>query len=125
MFDGRRVYWRMVVLVTVALRSQRPCGMTLEKLKGKLGVDSKTVWRWQAWYRERLSVSGEWRDLCSRFALGLEPGKEVQGLIAVFIDEKNPENGMARLLRFIAEFEHVSPGRGEFTQKMVGSQDRK
>lgn len=82
--------------------------MTLEKLKAELGVDTKTVWRWQAWYRERLSVSGEWRDLYSRFALGLEPGVEIQGLVSVFINGKDPENGMARLLRFIAEFEHVS-----------------
>ena len=99
-------------MVVVALREQRPSGFTMEKLKTLLGVDSKTVRRWQAWYRERLSPTGEWKALCSRLALGLLAGQEMGALLAAFIDESDPESGMARLLRFIAEFEHVSPGRG-------------
>jgi hypothetical protein len=125
LFDGRRVYWRIVILVVIALREQRPYGMTMEKLKAELGVDSKTVRRWQASYRERLSPCGEWKELSSHFACGLEPGKEVGTLISVFIAENNVKSGMARLLRFIAEFEHVSPGMGEFTQKMGSSQRTK
>lgn len=107
MFDGRRVYWRMVILVVVALREQRSVGFTMEKLKRLLGVDSKTVRRWQSWYRERLSPSGEWQALRSRLAFGLTPGSEVQSLFLAYVDESDPENGMVRLLRFIAEFEHV------------------
>lgn len=112
LFDGRRVYWRIVILVVVALREQRSCGFTMEKLKAALGVDSKTVRRWQGWYRERLSPRGEWSALGSRLALGLVSGLEIGTLIAAFADENDSESGMARLLRFIAEFEHVSPGRG-------------
>ena len=112
LFDGRRVYWRVVILVVVALREQRPFGFTMERLKTELGVDSKTVRRWQSWHRERLSPSGEWKALGSRLALGLIPGRQIGTLLATFIDESDPESGMARLLRFIAEFEHVSPGRG-------------
>ena len=121
LFDGRRVYWRMVILVVIVLRQQRPRGMTMEKLKAELGVDSKTVRRWQGWYRKRLSRCGEWKELSSRFAGGLEPGKEASTLISVFIAENNVESGMARLLRFIAEYEHISPGKMEVTQKMVRS----
>ena len=122
LFDGRRVYWRMVILVVIALREQRPFGFTMDKLKTVLGVDSKTVRRWQSWYRERLSPSGEWKALGSRLASGLTPGQEIGTLISAFINENDATSGMARLLRFIAEYEHVSPGRGEVTQKMGRSQ---
>lgn len=107
LFDGHRVYWRMVILVVVALRAQRPYGFTMEQLKADLGVDSKTVRRWQKWYRERFSPRGAWRSLGSRIALGLTPGCEVGSLLSAFVDESDPANGMARLLLFIAEFEHA------------------
>lgn len=112
LFDGRRVYWRMVILVVVALREQRPYGITMDKLKTQLGVDSKTVRRWQVWYRERLRPGGQWEELGWRIANGLRFGEEVGTLIGAFIDEKEAQSGMARLLRFIAEFEHVWPGAG-------------
>jgi hypothetical protein len=108
LFDGRRVYWRMVILVVVALRGQRSFGFTMEKLKARLGVDAKTVRRWQRWYRERLSPCGEWKRLGSRLAHGLKPGQEVWSLLAAFIDESDAEGGMVRLLKFIAKFEHIS-----------------
>jgi hypothetical protein len=122
MFDGRRVYWRMVILVVVALREQRSSGYTMEKLKKRLGVDAKSVRRWQAWYRERLSPSGAWKELGSRLAFGLPPGQEMGTLVSAFIDKNDVTSGMARLLRFIAEYEYVLPGRGSVTQKMVSSQ---
>jgi hypothetical protein len=115
----------MVILVVVALRSQRPIGITMGKLKRDLGVDSKTVRRWQRWYRERISPDGEWKDLGSRLSSGLRPGQELQSLISAFVSEDDTEGGMVRLLRFIAEFEHISPGRVVSTQKMLGSQGKK
>jgi hypothetical protein len=108
----------MVILVAISLREQRPYGFTMERLKIDLGVDSKTVRRWQAWYRARLSPSGEWKELGSRLPVGLASGNEIGTLLSAFIDENDPPSGMARLLRFIAEYEHVSPGRGGVTQKM-------
>lgn len=107
LFDGRRVYWRMVILVVVALRGQRDSGFTMERLKCRLGVDAKTVRRWQQWYRERLSPRGEWHSLGSRLAQGLQPDKEVECLVTAFIDDGDPEGGMVRLLRYIAAFEHI------------------
>jgi hypothetical protein len=112
----------MVILVVIVLREQRPRGATMEKLKAELGVDGKTVRRWQAWYRQKMSPAGEWALLGSRLALGLPPGQEIGALTAAFIAGNDPVSGMARLLRFIAQFEHVSPGRGKVTQKMVSSQ---
>jgi hypothetical protein len=97
----------MVILVVVMLRGQRDSGFTMETLKARLGVDAKTVRRWQRWYRERLSPYGEWKSLGSRLAHGLLPGEELQGLFSAFFDGSDPESGMVRLLRFIAEFEHI------------------
>jgi hypothetical protein len=107
LFDGRRVYWRMVILVVVALRDQRCSGFTMDKLKADLGVDSKTVRRWQQCYRERLSPMGAWKELGSRLSSGLTSSPGIQSLYTAFVDENDPESGMVRLLRFIATFEHI------------------
>jgi hypothetical protein len=112
----------MVILVVIALREQRPFGATMNELKKTLGVDAKSVRRWQSWYRERFSTSGKWKELGSRLAFGLPPGQEIGTLVSAFIDEKDATSGIARLLRFIAEYEYVLPGRGAVTQKMVSSQ---
>jgi len=79
----------------------------MDKLKAVFGVDSKTVRRWQRWYRERLSPMGEWKALGSRLSSGLTPGQEIPNLLTAFVDENDPESGMVRLLRFIAAFEHI------------------
>jgi hypothetical protein len=115
----------MVILVVISLREQRPYGSTMERLKTAIVVDSKTVRRWQARYRERLSPSGEWKALGSRLPAGLASGNEIGMLLTAFVDENDATSGMARLLRFIAEYEHVSPGRVNSTQKMGRSQRKK
>ena len=84
LFDGRRVYWRGIILAVVALREQRPRGYTMRRLTAELDVDAKTVRRWQGWYRSRLSPEGEWRGIGGRFARGLGPMDEVSKLISFF-----------------------------------------
>jgi hypothetical protein len=126
MFDGRRVYWRMVILVVVALREQRTWGFTMEKLKAELGVDARTVRRWQKMFLEdRFSAGGSLRGLSGLVPGGLPSGAEISTLVSFFMSEDDLENGMVRLLRFIAEHEHLMPGKMNLPQKPASFQRRK
>ena len=117
LFDGRRVYFRVVILMTIAMRQQRPRGMTLEKLQAETGADLKTIRRWMTEYR-RDFLSGRYKRIRGCFAEGLEAGAEISGLVSFFVMQNDSAGGVVRLLRFIAENEHVDPGTGKSPQKM-------
>lgn len=109
LFDGRRVYFRVVILMTIALRQQRPRGMTMQRLQEETGADFKTIRRWQAEYRREFEV-GRYRLLRGRFVQGAGPGTEVAELVSYFFTQNESESGVVRLLQFVAENEHLSPG---------------
>ena len=117
LFDGRKVYWRAVILVTVLLREQRSSGFTMTRLSREFGMDFKTIRRWMAEYRQAF-VAGRYKRLRGHFAKGLEAEAEVSGLISFFVTQNDSTSGVVRLLRFIAENEHVDPGTGKSPQKM-------
>jgi len=117
LFDGRKVYWRAVVLVTILLREQRTSGFTMKRLSREFGVDLKTIRRWQKEYR-RDFLSGRYKRIRGCFAEGLKTGAEVSGLFSFFVTQNDSESGVIRLLTFIAENEHVDPGTGKSPQKM-------
>ncbi len=123
LFDGRRVYFRVVILLTIALREQRPRGMTMRQLQTQTGADVKTIRRWQREYRREIE-SGRYRLLRGRFFHGLEPGLELSGLVSFFVTQNDSESGVVRLLRFVAENEHLDPGSAKSPQKMGSIQNQ-
>jgi hypothetical protein len=109
LFDGRRVHYRVVILMTIAMRQQRPRGMTMGQLSEETGADFKTIRRWQAEYRREFEA-GRYRLLRGRFGDGLRSGAEVAELVSYFFTQNESESGVVRLLQFVAENEHLSPG---------------
>lgn len=117
LFDGRKVYWRAVILVTILLREQRDSGFTMTRLSREFGVDFKTIRRWMAEYK-RDFLSGRYKRIRGCFAMGLEAGAEISGLVPFFVTQNDSAGGVVRLLRFIAENEHVDPGTWKSPQRM-------
>jgi hypothetical protein len=117
LFDGRKVYWRAMILVTVLLREQRASGFTMRRLGEQFGVDFKTIRRWVAEYRQAF-LSGRYKRIRGSFATGLDTGAEVSGLFSFFVTQNDSTSGVVRLLTFIAENEHVDPGTLKSPQKM-------
>jgi hypothetical protein len=70
LFFGRRVYWRLVVVLVVALRQQRPCSTSVGSVCRLLGVAPQTVARWMRWFLEVFPASGT--------------GKRVRGFIGLW-----------------------------------------
>ena len=64
-FLGRRVY----LAVAVVLVSARPGGPTpaANRLGHSLGVNRRTIARWQAWWRELFVLTPLWQTDCARF----------------------------------------------------------
>lgn len=125
LFDGRRVYFRVVILLTIAMREQRPRGKTMQQLHEETEADFKTIRRWQREYRREIE-SGRYRLLRGRFCQGFEQGLEFSGLVSFFVTQNDSSNGVVRLLQFVAENEHLHPGNAKFPQKMgsIQSQNR-
>jgi hypothetical protein len=123
LFDGRKVYWRVVILVTVLLREQRTYGFTMTRLSRELGVDLKTIRRWQAEYRQEF-LTGRYKRLRGYFATGFPVGEEVAKLFSIFLTQNDSTGGVVRLLTFIAENEHLSPGTLKSPQKMGSFQGK-
>ena len=65
-FACRKVYLHLVVVLVTALR-QGPNDPGLSTLKNLLGVDRRTVLRWQVWWKERFPRTTFWADACARF----------------------------------------------------------
>jgi len=106
LFDGRRVYFRIIILLAVALKEQRSSGYTFERLRLEFGVDVRTVRRWQVMVRERFA-KGDFQTV--RWRILELSGFEISawGLFQAFVKDKEEEAGMARLLGFLVEMERA------------------
>jgi predicted DNA-binding transcriptional regulator YafY len=58
---GRRVYWRCVVLVVMALRQRRPESLSAGRMVRMFDISRKTLTRWFGYIREAIAQSHEWQ----------------------------------------------------------------
>jgi hypothetical protein len=99
-FLGRRVYFGVVVVLVTAMTH----GTTPRRaaaLRAELGVDRRTLARWQRWWQEHFPTSSFWREHRARFS----PALCVEDLPAALLDRFAPQggtDGVASLLRFLA-----------------------
>lgn len=98
-FLGRKVYVGVVVVLVGAMMhgiSRR----RIMALRGELGVDERTLWRWRQWWRERFVQTAFWKT-----ARGLlMPPVDAGGLPGSLVDRFNgwQVEGLVRLMRFLS-----------------------
>lgn len=68
LFMGRRVYWRCVVLVVMALRQQRPDGASAGQLVRMFEISRKTLGRWFEYFHHAFAQSPEWQRVRGRLS---------------------------------------------------------
>lgn len=68
LFMGRRVYWRCVVLVVVALKQRRPDSLSARQLVRIFGISGNTLKRWFNFFREVFAESPEWQRVRGRLS---------------------------------------------------------
>jgi hypothetical protein len=60
---GRKVHWRIVILVVMAIRQRQSPRTTVEGVEELCEVPVRTVVRWSAFFRDELPGSKAWRRL--------------------------------------------------------------
>lgn len=106
LFLGRRVYFGAAIVLSVmdkALTSER-----LAKLKQLLGVDRRTVRRWQRWWRESFPRTALWSTERGR----LMPPVDESGLPASLLGRFSGDlsDPLISLLRFVSPLTTCSAG---------------
>ncbi len=105
-FLGRKVYLATIVVLVSMMRH----GMTeprLRQLAAAVGVDRRTVARWQVWWREVFTASAFWQAARASFMPPVDHAGLPATLMARF--RGDGANQLMALLRFISP---VTAGRG-------------
>lgn len=63
LFQGRRVYWSAVILVSVLVRQRRLEGRSARELQQRFGVTHRTLLRWIGWFEMAQARTRGWRTL--------------------------------------------------------------
>lgn len=63
---GRKVHWRVVILVVMAVRQRQSPRPTVEELEELYEVPVRTVVRWTAFFRDEFPDSPTWKRLRGR-----------------------------------------------------------
>lgn len=118
LFMGRKVHWRVAILVAMALRQSRACKMTVEMLEEVCGVPVRTVVRWTAFFRDEFPQSRAWQRVRGRVSpevsdTGL-PGSLLEHFLARYGDM---EAAVVACVCFLAS--------GEWEEEMQAERGRK
>jgi hypothetical protein len=98
LFWGRRVYWRVVVLVAMALQQQRANSYSARQIIALFGISSITLDRWFEYFREIFPKSAEWKK--ARGYVGSRVGDErlPGALVDYFIEQQTGRDGVQQAL---------------------------
>lgn len=98
-FLGRRVYLGVVVVLVTALR-QGPSPREHAALQKHLGVDRRTIVRWQAWWKDHFPATRFWKVARARCAPLVKPTELPRTIVEAF--RADCMERMASLLRFLS-----------------------
>lgn len=101
-FLGRTVYLSVVVMLITALR-QGPTPPGVKKLKAELGVDRRTLKRWQAWWREVFPRGAFWAQARRQLFPDVRDQSALpRSLLDCFgVGTRGPIEALVRCLRFV------------------------
>jgi hypothetical protein len=103
LFMDRRVYWRCVVLVVMALRQRRPDGVSVSELVRMFGISRKTLMRWFDYFREVFAQSREWQRIRGRLSACVENDRLPTTLVEYVIEHSTDVfKGMVQCCRLLA-----------------------
>ncbi|MFC1482575.1 hypothetical protein ACFL51_02090, partial [Myxococcota bacterium] len=86
LFMGRKVHWRIVILVVMAIRQRQSPRTTVEGIEELCEVPVRTVVRWSAFFRDEFPDSQAWKRLRGRVSAVVSsaalPGALVESFLA-------------------------------------------
>lgn len=103
LFMGRRVYWRGVILMAMALRQRKPQSASKTRLMELFDVSRQTINRWVCYFLEIFPKSEQWQRL--RGMVGAQVSNhDLPGSLFDFFENRHSasEEAFLRCLRFLA-----------------------
>ena len=107
LYLGRKVYWRLVILVVLVCRQRRWESASYRELESLLGVSRSTIWRWMELYAERFADSDEWTVRRGLVGGDIDSGTVFASVWEVIRDRHDDrDEAMMAMLRFLS----IPPG---------------
>ena len=102
LFMDRRVYWRCVILIVMALHQQRSKGASIYRLRQMFDIDHKTICRWIAYFRQVFPSSATWKSLRSLVSPKLNQLRLPGSLLACFLKQTQDQlDALVACLKFL------------------------
>jgi len=107
LYLGRKVYWRLVILVVLVCRQRRCESASYRKLQALLGVSRSTIWRWMEMYAATFADSEEWTTRRGFIRGEVEESRLFASVWRIFRHHHDDrDETMVAMVRFLA----ISPG---------------
>jgi hypothetical protein len=100
-FFGRKVYLGAVVILVAAMR-QGPSPRRVRELSRLFGADRRTIARWRVFWDEHFTQTPFWKVARGRLVPAVEITSLPRSLLEAFVRGDDPQQGWARLLRFLS-----------------------
>lgn len=103
LFQGRKVYWRAVILVVLSLRQGRFGGFFINKLARMFSLARKTIGRWIRYFQNKFTTSSQWLRLRGLIDIQVTSHDLPGSLLAYFFQHQTSSaGGLINCLRFLA-----------------------
>jgi hypothetical protein len=100
---GRKVHWRVVILVVMAIRQRPSPRTTVEGLEELCGVPVRTVVRWTAFFRDEFPGSKAWRRIRGRVSSVVSSAALPGALVEYFLAQHTePTQALVACVSFLA-----------------------
>jgi hypothetical protein len=104
LFMGRRVYWRCVVLVVLALRQGRPNSLSAGQFVRMFRISRSTLMRWFDFFRDAFAESREWQRVRGRLSACVSNDRLPASFLEYFIGESQDAlNGLVLCCRLLGK----------------------
>jgi hypothetical protein len=102
-FWDRKVYWSIVILVTVVLQQQRTEGYSAGKIIKMIGISRHTLKRWIQYFKDVFPQTGRWKRIRGRISVEIDIGQIPSAIILFFIERSgSAENGLISSLQLFS-----------------------
>lgn len=102
-FWDRKVYWSVVILVTVVLRQQRTEGYSAGRIMRLVGVSRHTLKRWILYFKDVFPQTGRWKRIRGRIGVEIDMGQIPSAIILFCVEQSaSAEAGLIKSLQLFS-----------------------
>ena len=101
-FWDRKVYWGIVILVTVVLQQGRTAGHSAARIMRLVGISRHTLKRWIRYFKKVFPQSNRWKRIRGLIRGRLDTGSIPSAPVLFFIERFGSTEGLVRSLQLFS-----------------------